>query len=157
MPLDANGIHQYDESETAAPVSDLLNRLAQSVSDAIEPLVQPGPTDWTNSGLVVGAGLTLTGAAYKVDPFGLVTWRGEIYGPAPAANAVILTVPTAIRPTARMVDELVGFSGMATVYLGSFGGTGALEEIRYRNLITGAWPTTSPLAMSLAGLSWRAW
>lgn len=155
MGLDANGIWQYDESESAAPFSEVLNRLAGSVSDVVEPMVQPGAIPWTNAGLGVGSGLTLSSAAYTVDPFGLVSWRGEIYGTAPAANAVILTIPTEIRPTSRMVDELVGFSGMATVYLGSFGGTGALEEIRYRNLITGAWPTTSPLAMSLAGLTWR--
>lgn len=155
MALDANGIWRFEESEPASPFSEVLNRLSDSVSDVVEPMVQPGPIDWTSAGLVVGSGLTLTGAAYKVDPFGMVSWRGEIYGTAPSANAVILTIPTEIRPTSRMVDELVGFSGMATVYLGSFGGTGALEEIRYRNLITGAWPTTSPLAMSLAGLTWR--
>lgn len=39
MALDANGIWQYEETEAAAPVSTMLNRLAESVSDAVEPLV----------------------------------------------------------------------------------------------------------------------
>jgi len=39
MGLDGNGIWQYDESEDAAPFSEMLNRGQQSVSDAIEQLV----------------------------------------------------------------------------------------------------------------------
>jgi hypothetical protein len=36
MPLDANGIWQYTETDSAATASDLLNLLAESTSDAIE-------------------------------------------------------------------------------------------------------------------------
>lgn len=35
MPIDGNGIYQYEESDTAAPFSDMLNRLAGSVSSRI--------------------------------------------------------------------------------------------------------------------------
>lgn len=38
MPIDNNGIHQYEESEPAAPFSAMLNRLASSVSTAIAQL-----------------------------------------------------------------------------------------------------------------------
>ena len=35
MPIDANGIHRYEESEQATPFSDMLNRLAISASTTI--------------------------------------------------------------------------------------------------------------------------
>lgn len=53
MPLDANGIHQYTETETVAPFSEFMNRLAGSVSDEIGKLQRATPslqitdaTDW---------------------------------------------------------------------------------------------------------------
>ena len=58
MPLDANGIHQYTETETAAPFSTLLNRLAGSVSNVLGPVVNDTgwvaiptalPSPWTSS------------------------------------------------------------------------------------------------------------
>lgn len=154
--LDSNGIWIYDENEDAAPFSVLLNRLGQSVSDVVQPLVNPGPTDWTSVGITAGPNITLANVAYTVDPFGLVSWRGELWGtPAPSTNALLFTMPTAIRPTLRMVDEIGGASSMVGVFLGAYGGTGALEELRYRYLVTGSWPTTAPQALSLAGLQWR--
>lgn len=154
MGLDANGIWIYDESEAAAPVSAMLNRLADSVSDQIAPVVVPGPVAWTNTGLVGGAGITLSNAEYMVDRWGQVKFRGDIYGTAPAANAVIMTIPASIQPTARLTLGLWGIGGVATAYVGAYGGTGAFTELRYRNLVSGAWPTTSTVAMSLHGLRW---
>jgi hypothetical protein len=46
MPLDANGIWQYVETETAAPVSTMLNRLAGSVSTIVAPIVND--TGWVS-------------------------------------------------------------------------------------------------------------
>lgn len=58
MPLDSNGIWQYTEVETAAPVSTMLNRLAGSVSTVVGPLVID--TGWQTianaSGSVVSSG-----------------------------------------------------------------------------------------------------
>lgn len=39
MPLDPNGIHQYEESEDAAPFSAMLNRLASSVSSRVATIM----------------------------------------------------------------------------------------------------------------------
>lgn len=49
MPLDSFGIWQYTESETAAPVSTMLNRLAGSVSDAAGPYIID--TGWVDCAL----------------------------------------------------------------------------------------------------------
>ena len=154
--LDSNGIWIYDENEDAAPFSTMLNRLGESVSDVVEPLVNPVPNAWTSAGLAPGPNITFSNVAYMVDPFGLVSWRGELWGtPAPSTNALLFTMPTAIAPTRRMVDEICGVACVAGVYLGAYGGTGAVEELRYRYLASGSWPTTAPQALSLAGLQWR--
>lgn len=52
MPLDSNGIWQYEETESAAPVAAMLNRLAGSVSDVVAPLI--GDTGWEVLPLVSG-------------------------------------------------------------------------------------------------------
>jgi hypothetical protein len=64
MPLDSNGIWQYEETEDAAPVSVMLNRLAESVSDAIAPLVVTGsqsiPVNASGVSASTGYGLIVT-------------------------------------------------------------------------------------------------
>jgi hypothetical protein len=74
MGLDANGIWQYDESETAAPVSTVLNRLAQSVSDVVAPISHD--TGWVNVATALASPWTST---LKVRRIGdLVTWKGTV-------------------------------------------------------------------------------
>lgn len=157
MPLDANGIWQYQESETdVSPFSTFLNKLAGSVSAAIAPMVQPGPTPWTSAGVSAGSSQSLSTVQYMVDRWGEVSWRGEIYGgAAPATNGILLNLPAAIAPSYRGVLPLTGLGGSCAVYFGSFGGTGANNEVRFRYLISGAWPSTATTGISLAGLHWR--
>lgn len=53
MPLDANGIWQYNEGELASPFSALLNKLAASVSSVIAPLLPH-----TTAAVPLGGGVT---------------------------------------------------------------------------------------------------
>lgn len=120
----------------------------------------PEPTAWTSTGLVAGAGLTLSSLQYMVDMLGNVSWRGEIYGTAPAGNALILTFPASIAPQSRWIDTITGIGStaaatVATVFGGTYGtATVALNQIGFRNMVAGAWPTTSAVGLSLAGLHW---
>jgi hypothetical protein len=70
MPLDANGVWHYTGPELAAPADDLLNRLAQSVSDQVARL---------NALRTVSASLAsfnLSGISQQVLPLSLTpgTW-----------------------------------------------------------------------------------
>lgn len=115
------------------------------------------PTPWTNAGLTAGTGVTLDAVEYMVDALGRVSWRGGLYaaGTAPAANAVVLTIPAAIQPTLRGTWEVGGLNGTLVLYVGVYGGSGgALNEIRFRRVSSGAWGTSSATSSSLAQLSW---
>lgn len=74
MPLDANGIWQYTESETAAPFSAVLNRLAQSVSDVVEPHVHD--SGWTPIPIALPSPWTGSAMARRVGH--LIEWKGNI-------------------------------------------------------------------------------
>lgn len=154
MPLDSNGIWQYTESETVAPFSEMLNRLAGSVSDAIEPLVTPGPVEWTSAGLVAGPGQSLSSAQYMVDALGRVSFKGELYGSDPVENDLLLTFPASIAPMHREPFGLFGLGSAAGVFVGSFGSTGSITELRFRYMIINSWPASATFGMSLSGLSW---
>lgn len=157
MPLDSNGIWQYEESESdVAPFSTFLNKLAGSVSDVVEPMVQPGPTGWTSSGVVAGTGVSLSTVQYSVDRWGEVSWRGEVYGAAaPSTNGIIIAFPEEIQPTSRIAFPLVGLGGSCGAYVGNYGGTGELFRLRFRYLISGGWPSTATTGISLGGLHWK--
>ncbi len=120
----------------------------------------PDATAWTNAGLTAGSGLTLSNVQYMVDMLGNVSWRGEIYGTAPAGNAVILTFPTAIAPQSRWINTIVGIASTAaataaTVFGGTYGSAvAALNQVGYRNMLAGAWPTSSAVGLSLSNLTW---
>jgi hypothetical protein len=104
MTLDANGIWIFDESEAAAPVSTMLNRLGNSVSDAVAPLTPPSSwvaaTPWLNSGFVSNG--------LQVRTFGaLVFWRGRLgpnvdWGAANSTNAAMSGIPPEYSPSVEM-------------------------------------------------------
>lgn len=74
MPLDANGIWQYEETETAAPFSTVLNRLADSVSDAVAPHFPD--TGWVNIAIALGAPWTGSLKARRIGS--RVSWKGSV-------------------------------------------------------------------------------
>lgn len=115
------------------------------------------PIDWTSSGIAAGAGVSLSTVQYKVNSQRQVEWRGEVYGAStPAENAVLLTFPGSISPPAagRGGWDLSGLGGSARVFVGAYGGTGALTEVRFRAVSSGGWPSSSTLGVSLANLHW---
>ena len=88
MPLDSNGIWQYEESETAAPVSTMLNRLAKSVSDAVAPLVTD--TGWVNVSLASGI-TAISGYPLQVRRIGPIVYlQGRVQG-LPANTQTTIT------------------------------------------------------------------
>lgn len=156
MPLDSNGIWQYEESEAASPFSALLNKLASSVSTAFGLLSPVVPIDWTSSGVVAGSGVTLTNVQYKMDRLGRVSWRGELFRASgqPAQNDVLFTFPSDVQPSSRLVRGIEGFAGAARVFVGSFGGAGSQTEVRFREFTAGAIGTNATVGLSVAGLAW---
>lgn len=154
--IDANGVWIYDNSDHVVPISTYENLGQNSVSAALLDLrndLTPVIVPWTNTGLIAGASLTLDNVMYMVDAAGTVHWRGGIYraSGSPVANDVMLTFPSSIQPTLRLSDTLGGLAGSTVVFVGSYGGTGALTELRWRS---GALGSSATLAMSLGGLTW---
>ena len=88
---DSNGIWIYDENEDAAPFSTMLNRLGESVSDVVEPLVID--SGWVN--LDIASGWT----AQSGRPPQARYWRGEVIYRGQATHAgvsgsvVVATIP----------------------------------------------------------------
>ena len=74
MPLDANGIWQYEETETAAPFSTVLNRLASSVSDVLAPHVHD--TGWVNVATSLPSPWTGSMKARRIGS--QVRWKGSV-------------------------------------------------------------------------------
>lgn len=104
MPLDANGIWQYEETETAAPFSAMLNRLAGSVSDAVGPhITDTGPVN-----VSLAAGITsLSGYTLIVRRIGPVVYmRGRITGLTVDTNNAVTSTPLAaqFRPGVPIQD-----------------------------------------------------
>ena len=74
MGLDGNGIWLYDESEDAAPFSEMLNRGQQSVSDAIEQLVYTsGPHNVPGAPAVASSTLQVERVGRQVEITGSLT------------------------------------------------------------------------------------
>ena len=92
MGLDANGVWQYTETETVAPFSAMLNRLAGSVSGKIAPLIVD--TGWVN--LILSSGTTTpTGYTAQVRRCGnWVSVRGRGIRSTWAGDQLIATLPT---------------------------------------------------------------
>lgn len=114
MPLDANGIWIYDEFEDAAPFSTLLNKLAQSTSDAIEAAVQGGT--WTNAGILYASNwedyqpsvsnnhVEYSVVGREVEMRGLVRRAAAL---SPSQTVTVLTLPAAIRPTRNVITYVM--------------------------------------------------
>lgn len=102
MPLDANGVHIYDEFEDAAPVSEMLNRLGESVSDAIGPFI--GDTGWLP--MTVSTDTTIsTGYEAQVRQMGAeVRIRVRSARTTWATGQLWFTMPTAITPPSRNTE-----------------------------------------------------
>lgn len=74
MALDANGIWQYQETDAAAPVSTMLNLLADSVSDVVGPHTHD--TGWTTVPIALASPWT---GSLKVRKIGSrVNWKGSV-------------------------------------------------------------------------------
>lgn len=156
--IDANGVYIYDNTDQMIPHATYSNLLANSVSDALETLrddLTPVVIPWTSTGLTIGSSQSTSGVEYMVDGSGNVHWRGEIYGATPATNGLLITFPASIQPTTRRTAALAGLGGAATVFVGIYGGTGALNELRYRTQISGSWSASSATATSLNDLTWN--
>lgn len=74
MPLDVNGIWQYEETETAAPFSTVLNRLADSVSDTVAPHVHD--TGWVTIPTSLASPWTASMKARRIGSE--VRWKGSV-------------------------------------------------------------------------------
>lgn len=74
MPLDVNGIWQYEETETVAPFSTMLNRLADSVSDTVAPHVHD--TGWVTIPTTLPAPWTSSLKARRIGS--RVSWKGSV-------------------------------------------------------------------------------
>lgn len=121
MPLDSNGIWQYDESEDAATVSDLLNRGMGSVSDALtQLLVASGPTFVaadTGSGFT--GGLTFERVGRQVDVIGsfnpVTNWGSANSLQQPIAGGAGIGFPTIFVPGSSLTFAVPSASGVANV------------------------------------------
>lgn len=117
MTLNGNGFWIYDESEDAAPVSTMLNRLGNSVSDALDPLTPKGAwtaaTPWL-AGTYVSNGL-------QVRTLGdMVFWRGRLgpgvdWGAANATNTAMTGIPAQYCPGVEMGWVLTPFLNSASL------------------------------------------
>jgi hypothetical protein len=135
--LDANGIWIYDEFEDAAPVSDMLNRLANSVSDAIEPLAFSTP--WQNLQLETGVATTNGRPPQYRRIANIVYFRGSCNGISDSGTArVVGYLPEGFRPT-YAIQEL-GFLATGTT-------TSARAYVTNNGVLT----ITSGTALFLAG------
>lgn len=100
MPLDSNGIWQYTESETAAPFSTVLNRLAGSVSSVLAPFVLDTgwvavpttlPSPWVGS-------LFARKVGSRVEWKGAIEANGTVWGAINNPQTVVAAFPAQFRP-----------------------------------------------------------
>lgn len=128
MGLDANGIWIYDEFEDAAPFSTLLNKLAQSTSDAVEGAVLGG--GWSNSGILWGTNWedyqpAVANNHVEYSVVGLdVVWRGLARRTANLSGGgtvVMFTVPdieirpgVSLRPTRQVITGAMTSASWST-------------------------------------------
>jgi len=111
-------------------------------------------TGWISTGLAIASGLTSNSLAYRVQG-DRVYWRGGVYGTAPAANGVIVSVPNAIQVPLRAVFTLQNASGaVAVAAIGNYAGTGTATSLLFKGMAAGSWSTTSVNTMDFAGVSW---
>ena len=142
MPLDSNGIWQYTESEAVAPFSNVLNRLAESVSDVIAPHVPNSSMVLTFSGGLSGnatfwvrggvAGIALSAQIGTVS-------HDTVVGTVPAAYrpALTVTVPLAPNNASAPFSVFIQVSSTGVVTFLMYGGGGSATYIRGN----GSWPT----------------
>jgi hypothetical protein len=93
--LDSNGIWIYDENEDAAPFSTMLNRLGESVSDAVGPYV--GSSGWQT--LSVSSGWTVTEPFRVIKVGALVMLQGLLTSASSGVTQNIVTLPAGFAPT----------------------------------------------------------
>ena len=109
MGLDSNGIWIFDESEDVAPFSTFMNKLADSVSDAVGPHVRD--TGWVTCTLVDGytGPLRARRIGSRVNLQGVVTPTTN-WGAAQANNTPVAAsgVPLGSRPSDNLVFYCAG-------------------------------------------------
>jgi hypothetical protein len=93
--LDSNGIWIYDENEDAAPFSTMLNRLGESVSDAVGPYV--GDSGWQT--LSVSSGWTVDEPLRCIKIGALVILQGVLSSASSGVTQNITTLPAGFAPT----------------------------------------------------------
>lgn len=114
MPLDSNGIWEYEEGEDAATMSDLLNRGMGSVSAALEQLlVSAGPTFVAADGSsAFTGGLTLERVGRQVDVVGsfspVTNWGSANALQQPIAGGSGIGLPTIFVPGSSLVFTCPG-------------------------------------------------
>ncbi|MBD8077701.1 hypothetical protein [Cellulosimicrobium arenosum] len=106
MPIDSNGIWQYEETDAEATASDLLNLLATSTSDAVSDVnvrVDGLTPDTGRFDLTPSDGITVVSELNARRVGDVVEITGYVSGPFPAnTNTYIVDtegVPEALRPT----------------------------------------------------------
>lgn len=112
MPLDSNGVWQYEETETATPFSTLLNKLASSVSTqvgllraAVAPVV--GTITPTSGTWKLGTSPTGVGGPYVVLRGQAAVLGGAVRrdgtSPTGVTSALIGMLPAGSRPGTLIV------------------------------------------------------
>jgi hypothetical protein len=104
MPLDSNGVWEYEETDDVAPFSDYMNLGMGSVSTAIGAVAPD--SGWTAATPWLSSGYTSNGL--QVRALGdMVWWRGRLgvstnWGVANATNTVATGVPSQFCPPTEM-------------------------------------------------------
>ena len=159
MPLDPNGIWQYEETDAEATASDLLNLLAASVSARVADLQvnvdskQPAEPDSGWVGVGFGSSYSDASSAYPVQVRKRgpeVRMRGSVrrsanFAPSTAyPNAII--IPAGFRPANLSWMAIATGTGQGNASLLISASDGTVE------LRTG--PGTFTSTLGLDGLSW---
>lgn len=144
MGLDSNGIWQYTEGESAAPFSNMLNRLAASVSGVVGPYVPHA-----NATLTLAGGLTnLITTAWRRGPLAGIEIECRIGTAVSGATVGTLaavyrpTRPVTVTLTPNKTDPASAFIQVNTVgglTLSMFGVTDDLTILRG----SACWPATT--------------
>lgn len=102
MPLDANGIWQYTETETVSPFHEFMNRLAGSVSSVLGPFVRK--TNWLPC--TPSPGTTFdSGYAVEARQIGhLVFAEGRMTRAASTSTQTWCTLPAALPKPRRIIE-----------------------------------------------------
>jgi len=118
MGLNSKGIWEFDESESAAPFSTVLNRLANSVTAALGHA--SGDTGWTDTGLVYGSNWSSLGGNFPVRyriKGGVVYWNGLLRRDANLSGgqtSTPLTIPAGVRPNTNRIASCMSSATWST-------------------------------------------